>query len=180
MIAFNLPADTESPRTVEDVRQQLREAWQNADAMLSRLSAEVEYHRRSKGNDFEHAWKASAESRGISVSRPSQRQHDWIANGLRVECKLKEGPVVNLLTTPVLGREFLGYCRDDWDVLVLLNGGVMRIIPASILMHDDGHRIRNTIRPAAYPEWIDRWDVFGQGFTAINERQRLMFDGVLA
>jgi hypothetical protein len=153
------------------------EAFERAAEDRIALLAEVAYHRRGKGNDFERSFRAMAESRGLVVGKPTSRQHDCVVNGMRVECKHKEGEYVSLLTTPVIGRDYCGYLRDDWDVLALWNQGALRIIPAAALLHDDGKRIRNHLVPSAFGEWVDRWDVFGDGFTARVERQAMLFGG---
>ena len=178
MIAFGpQPDEPASPlyrRLLDDAvaLRQLADTREAAAYEIARLEQEVEYHRRSKGNRFEQSWAAQARARGYLVTPPTNRQHDWIVNGKRVECKHKDTPTFSLLTTPVLGRDYRGYVRGDWDVLAVLNTGVLRLIPVEALLHEDGLHVRNAFTPSAFPDWVDRWEVFGSGFAYEPIRQK--------
>lgn len=144
-------------------------------ASVERLRDEVDYHDVGKGFRWEHEFQQMARLRGLSVCPRTDSKHDCVVNGKRVQCKRidKDGGII--CTTPVIGRMFLGYQLEDWDVLALKQMGRLLIIPAAAMLMDDGRRLINQIKPGEWGNWQDRWDVFGDGFCFAKEAQKTMF-----
>ena len=136
----------------------------------------IDHHDRKKGNRFEDEVGELARSRGFDVRPRTDSKHDLVINGLRTQIKRKDTDRISLNTTPIIGRNYGGYLEDDWDVLVLRNKGITFVIPVEALLIGDGNLVRNHIVPSQYSCWIERWDVFGDGFCFVRESQRSLFE----
>ena len=142
--------------------------------LIAFLRKELEFHRRGKGLKWEKEFDELARARGLLVEPRTNTKHDTIVNGMRVQCK--DAASGGLCRTPIKGREYHGYYREDWDVLAFRHTGVLLIIPVGLLLLDDGRCVLNNISLAAWRSWENRWDVFGDFRVNPQARQKSLFD----
>ncbi len=156
---------------------QAQTTLQLASSEIERLSLVADYHDVGKGYRFESWFRGQASARGLSVLPRTDSKHDCIVNGKRVQCKRVDNETCSICTTPIIGRNYCGYEKTDWDVLAMQQHGRLLIIPVDALLLDDGVRVRNVVRFEDWSEWHDRWDVFGSGFSFLGFRQLMIFSG---
>jgi hypothetical protein len=145
------------------------------EAELSRLSSLVDYHDTNKGKRFEQMFAEMARCRGLVVRPREDSKHDWIVNNKRVQCKRIDKASCAICTTPIIGRDYCGYQKDDWDVLAIQQKGIVLLIPIEFLLKEDGVRVRSTVKCKDWMCWEDRWDVFEEGFLVQREVQGKLF-----
>lgn len=151
-------------------------AGKNSDAiaLISFLQQQLEYHNTSKGFKWEKEFAQLSRDRGFDVKPRTDSKHDVIVNGKRVQCK--ESSKDCLCRTPITGRDYHGYYREDWDVLAFRHTNVLLIIPVESLLLDDGRCVLNNISLNKWRIWEDRWDVFGDFRVNPQARQKSLFD----
>lgn len=142
--------------------------------LIAFLRNEREYHNTNKGLKWEKEFDDLARSRGLLVEPRTDTKHDTIVNGKRVQCK--ESSSGGLCRTPITGREYRGYYKEDWDVLAFRHTGILLLIPVEMLLLDDGRCVLNNISLKAWRSWENKWDVFGDFRVDPQARQKSLFD----
>lgn len=172
MAGEELMAAIARARTAKDALEKELSAVERHAASLASL---VDYHDTNKGKRFERWFRDEAESRGLSVVPATDSKHDVLVNGKRVQCKRIDKESGCICTTPIIGRPYCGYERDDWDVLAIQQRGTLLLIPVEAMLMDDGNRVMNVIRIEDWISWKDRWGVFGERFSFRRESQVSLF-----
>ncbi len=127
-----------------------------------------------KGYEFERQFSLMCEERGIYVSRGDRQHVDRVANGLRVQCKNVTPDERGVVYIQPGQRTH--YEVTDFDVLAMLAGGNVYLVPMEFLPKTNGH-VSIQVSVHGLCRWRDAWCVFVGSNPP--DKQKTLFSGVL-
>ena len=134
--------------------------------------AKMMYLPHYRGALWEDQFREKCEERNLTVTKDLSGRHDMEVNGYRVQCKItdyvpktsgdapRRVKIGTMRSIKANGGRY-GYTIDDHDVVALLTGDQIYLIPADQIKNPQRPEFfKGSIRVEDYKHCIDAWSVF--------------------